>query len=140
MHINFCLHHFCTAQDEIFCTSYVTAYYLKHTLHYQGKVFLVGMEGFGSELELMGMTYVGPGPDHIQGEAPEWSKTVLDPEVGPGVGGWVVAPEWSKAPPAEVFRGSGRMGWGDPGHPRYMISLGVWGRGGTGVDPEVYNM
>ena len=65
----------------------MTAYYLKNTLKYQGKVFLVGMEGFGSELELMGMTYVGPGPDHIQGGAPEWAKTQLDPEVPRGEGG-----------------------------------------------------
>ena len=77
---------FSSTQDEIFCTSYVTAYYLKNTLKYQGKVFLVGMEGFGSELELMGMTYVGPGPDHIQGDAPEWAKTPLDPEVPRGEG------------------------------------------------------
>ena len=59
----------------------MTAHYLKHTLAYQGKVFLVGMEGFGAELALMGMTYVGPGPDHIQGESPDWNNMPLDPEV-----------------------------------------------------------
>ena len=68
-------------QEEIFCTSYVAAHYLKHSLHYQGKVFLVGMEGFGDELTNMGMTYTGTGPDHIQGDAPQWATTPLDPDV-----------------------------------------------------------
>lgn len=61
--------------------SYVASYYLKHTLQYQGKVYLMGQEGFSLELEQAGMTVTGPGPDPIQGDAPDWAKTPIDPEV-----------------------------------------------------------
>ena len=50
-------------------------------LNFEGKVFLAGMEGFGKELSSLGMTYIGPGVDPIQGEPAEWAKTKLDPEV-----------------------------------------------------------
>ena len=50
-------------------------------LNFEGKVFLAGMEGFGKELSSLGMTYIGPGVDPIQGEPAEWAKTTLDPEV-----------------------------------------------------------
>ena len=50
-------------------------------LDYKGKVYLVGMDGFGSELTHMGMTFTGPGADLIQGEPSEWAKMKLDPEV-----------------------------------------------------------
>lgn len=44
-------------------------------------MFLVGMEGFGAELASMGMTYIGTGPDHIEGDTTHWAQTPLDPEV-----------------------------------------------------------
>ncbi len=68
-------------QEEIFCVSYVASYYLKHSLQYQGKVYLMGQEGFCLELERAGMTVTGPGPDPIQGDAADWAKTPIDPEV-----------------------------------------------------------
>ena len=68
-------------QENIFCVSYVASYYLQHTLQYQGKVFLMGQEGFASELEQAGMTVTGPGVDPIQGEPADWAKTPIDPEV-----------------------------------------------------------
>ena len=48
-------------QDELFCTSYVVAHYLRHSLQLKGTVYLVGMPGFGHELELQGIPYTGPG-------------------------------------------------------------------------------
>lgn len=68
-------------QEEIFCTSYVTAYYLRHVLGFEGKVYLAGMEGFSQELALHGIPSVGSGQDVIQGEESDWIKSALDPEV-----------------------------------------------------------
>ena len=50
-----------TKQEEIFCTAYIAAHYLKHSLKLQGKVYLIGMPGFGDELRLQGIPYIGPG-------------------------------------------------------------------------------
>ena len=41
--------------------AYVVAHYLRHSLRLQGKVYLVGMPGFGNELELQGIPFIGPG-------------------------------------------------------------------------------
>ena len=72
-------------QEDIFCVSYVASYYLKHCLAVECKVYLVGQEGFKLELEQMGMTVIGPGPDPIVGEPADWAKTPIDPEVNKGV-------------------------------------------------------
>ena len=45
----------------MFCTAYITAYYLKHVLQLSGKVYLMGMPGFAHELDLLGVTYTGTG-------------------------------------------------------------------------------
>lgn len=70
------------AQEEIFCTSYVTAYYLRRVLGFEGKAYLMGMEGFAHELALEGISSTGPGQDLIEGDPADWAKTKLDPEVG----------------------------------------------------------
>ena len=61
--------------------SYVASYYLQHEVKYQGKVYLMGQEGFTSELEKAGMTVTGPGPDPIEGDISDWDKIPIDPEV-----------------------------------------------------------
>ena len=68
-------------QEEIFCTSFVTSYYLRHILGYSGKVYLLGMPGFARDLAVQGIDSIGPGEDHIQGEPSDWIHTKLDPEV-----------------------------------------------------------
>ena len=45
----------------MFCTAYITAYYLKHVLQLSGKVYLMGMPGFAHELDLLGVAYTGTG-------------------------------------------------------------------------------
>ena len=40
---------------------YVASHYLRNSLKLEGKVYLVGMAGFGRELELQGISYTGPG-------------------------------------------------------------------------------
>jgi len=72
----------CFSQEEIFCTSFVTSYYLRHILGYSGKVYLLGMPGFARDLAVQGIDSIGPGEDHIQGEPQDWVHTRLDPEVG----------------------------------------------------------
>ena len=50
-------------------------------LKFEGKVYLVGMDGFGDELTLLGIPFFGPGVDPIEGDPPDWAKSTLDPEV-----------------------------------------------------------
>jgi ribonucleotide monophosphatase NagD (HAD superfamily) len=90
-------------QEEVFCTSYVAAHYLKHSLKLQGKVYLLGMPGFAHELDLQGIHYTGPGvspvlcncsrhcsrltcgllqEDPVLATTAELLETPLDPEVG----------------------------------------------------------
>ena len=77
--------------------AYVAAHYLKHSLKLQGKVYLVGMAGFGKELQLQGITYTGPGvrsppflhtlsclllqEDPVPESVADMLETPLDPEV-----------------------------------------------------------
>eukprot|EP00731_Ephydatia_muelleri_P028177 Em0019g1050a len=75
-------------ENEIFCTSYVTAYYLKHVLNFTQKVYLIGMEGFAQELNAMGLSCIGPGNDPINGTSSDWLKMPIDLEVGAVVVGF----------------------------------------------------
>lgn len=68
-------------EEEVFCTSYVAAHYLKHSLKLQGKVYLLGMPGFAHELDLQGIHYTGPGEDPVLATTAELLETPLDPEV-----------------------------------------------------------
>jgi phosphoglycolate phosphatase len=72
----------------VFCVAYVAAHYLRHTLQLPGKVYLLGMPGFGRELQLQGIPYTGPGEDPVVGTLTELLDTPLDPEVGAVVVGY----------------------------------------------------
>lgn len=49
------------SQEEVFCTSYITAHYLKHILRLRGRAYLMGMPGFARELDMMDVSYTGVG-------------------------------------------------------------------------------
>ncbi|CAL1535743.1 unnamed protein product [Lymnaea stagnalis] len=69
--------------EEIVCTAYIAAQYLK-TIGYQGKVYLIGKEeSLGYELKKAGIKYFGTGPDPLKGTSyQEWLTEIqLDPEV-----------------------------------------------------------
>ncbi|XP_013061272.2 glycerol-3-phosphate phosphatase-like isoform X1 [Biomphalaria glabrata] len=69
--------------DDIVCTAYAAAQYLKN-IGFKNKVYLVGKdESMGTELKDAGIQYFGPGPDLLNGASyEEWFKnTVLDSEV-----------------------------------------------------------
>lgn len=83
-------------ENEVFPSGYVAAYYLKHMMQLQGKVYLLGMPGFGHELDLQGIRYIGPGPDPIQGTGADWLATPLDPEVEAVVVGFDVHFSYAK--------------------------------------------
>jgi phosphoglycolate/pyridoxal phosphate phosphatase family enzyme len=61
--------------------SYVASHYLRNSLKLEGKVYLVGMAGFGRELELQGISYTGPGEDPVPLTQADMLETSLDPEV-----------------------------------------------------------
>ena len=44
-------------QDDMVCSAYTTAQYIKHTLGYTGKVYVVGNSGIGGELEAEGIAH-----------------------------------------------------------------------------------
>ena len=60
-------------QEEVFCTSYVAAHYLKNSLRLQGKVYLIGMSGFAHELGLQGLPFTGPGVREASPCSSVWS-------------------------------------------------------------------
>ena len=68
-------------QHEVFPTSYVTASYLRNILNFDKKVYLMGLPGFAQELDLQGISWIGPGPDPLVGGPADWVKLTLDPEV-----------------------------------------------------------
>ncbi len=68
----------------MFCTSFVCSYYLRHTLNFSGKVYVMGMEGLAQDLALQGIDSIGPGPDEFRGTREDLLKTPLDPDVRVG--------------------------------------------------------
>jgi phosphoglycolate phosphatase len=67
--------------EDIHSPASVAGVFLKDILKIEGKVYLLGMEGFGEELDLMGLEYFGPGLDPFTGSLEEWSKYEYDPKV-----------------------------------------------------------
>ncbi|XP_071809627.1 glycerol-3-phosphate phosphatase-like isoform X1 [Asterias amurensis] len=67
--------------NDIFCTAYAAAHYLKETLKFEGKVYLIGESGLEEELKLHNISYTGPGPDPVVGTQQDWLQIPLDPEV-----------------------------------------------------------
>ncbi|XP_013401421.1 glycerol-3-phosphate phosphatase [Lingula anatina] len=68
-------------EDEIICTAFVAAQYLKSILPANSKVYVMGMPGMLQELDKAGIRHIGSGPDVIHGTITEWVQTELDPEV-----------------------------------------------------------
>jgi phosphoglycolate phosphatase len=74
--------------DELFPTSYSTAIYLK-SIGFDRKVFIVGSSGIAGELENVGISSTGVGPDHTPNHwTPGMANINLDPEIGAVVVGF----------------------------------------------------
>ncbi|KAK3094704.1 hypothetical protein FSP39_005231 [Pinctada imbricata] len=73
---------FDATEDEIVCTSYIAALYL-HNIGFKGKIYVVGNEGMGEELDNYGFNHCGIGPDPVKGptDLHSFSTTELDPDV-----------------------------------------------------------
>ncbi|GFO26456.1 phosphoglycolate phosphatase [Plakobranchus ocellatus] len=70
-------------KDEVLCTAYIAAKYL-HASNFQGKVYMIGgKDSMGAELDKVGIEYICPGPDPLEGgNYSEWHTNMkLDPEV-----------------------------------------------------------
>lgn len=52
---------FCLSQEEIYCTSYAVAYYLKEILKFDKKVFTIGTTGMVEELDALNIPHTGSG-------------------------------------------------------------------------------
>ncbi|XP_070560766.1 glycerol-3-phosphate phosphatase-like [Ptychodera flava] len=69
-------------EEEIVCTAFAAAAYLKYGLKYEGKVYLMGSAGMEEELELMGYQHTGTGPDPSPSyDLDKWAALPIDPEV-----------------------------------------------------------
>ena len=51
----------CLSQEEIYCTSYAVAYYLKEILKFDKKVFTIGTTGMVEELDALNIPHTGSG-------------------------------------------------------------------------------
>ncbi|RIB02303.1 2-phosphoglycolate phosphatase [Gigaspora rosea] len=69
-------------EDEIFCSSYASAYYLKNVLKFpkEKKIYIVGESGIADELALEGIRHCGLSDNNIQTFKSD--DIVSDPEVG----------------------------------------------------------
>nr|XP_055032502.1 glycerol-3-phosphate phosphatase [Misgurnus anguillicaudatus] len=72
---------FDATEDEVFGTAYCAAIYLKTVCKVEGKVYLIGSNAMGQELEMLGIQQVGVGPDPISGVQSDWANVPLDNEV-----------------------------------------------------------
>lgn len=77
-------------KEEIYCTSYAVAYYLREIIKFDKKVFTIGTTGMVEELDALNIPHTGSGPDHSSGgyNMQEWTSFTLDPEVGAVVCGF----------------------------------------------------
>ncbi|KAL7643588.1 UNVERIFIED_CONTAM: hypothetical protein RMT77_005571 [Armadillidium vulgare] len=73
---------FIAGKGEAISTSYIIAQHLKQ-IDFSKKVYVMGMSGITSELDLENIKYTGIGPDPVPESIFDLEKTVvLDPEVG----------------------------------------------------------
>lgn len=56
---------FTATRDEILSTSYLVAHYL-NGINFKDKVYIVGSEGIGGELDAVGIRHIGIGPDNVK--------------------------------------------------------------------------
>ncbi|XP_043930078.1 glycerol-3-phosphate phosphatase [Protopterus annectens] len=69
-------------KEEVFGTAHCTALYLKQVACFNGgKVYLIGGKALSEELDKVGISYVGPGPDPVFGGMSDWASVPLDPDV-----------------------------------------------------------
>ncbi|XP_012265108.2 glycerol-3-phosphate phosphatase-like [Athalia rosae] len=74
--------------DEVMCTSYLAATYLKEK-NFSQKVYIVGTSGIAEELEAVGIDYIGLGPDPVITDSAEMVRDFKpDPTVGAVVVGF----------------------------------------------------
>ena len=53
------------AQEDIVCSAYATAQYIKHTLGYKGKVYIIGSAGIQGEFDAEGIPHTGVGVNRL---------------------------------------------------------------------------
>ncbi|KAJ0178263.1 hypothetical protein K1T71_006086 [Dendrolimus kikuchii] len=73
--------------EDILSTAYLVAHYLKD-IDFSKKVYLLGSNGIGEELEAVGISYIGIGPDHVKPDFKSMKPADLDPDVGAVVVGF----------------------------------------------------
>ncbi|KAK7099389.1 hypothetical protein V1264_003533 [Littorina saxatilis] len=66
--------------DEIVCTAYIAALYLKNK-QFKGKVFVVGNTAMGQELDAVGIAHTGIGPAPTVGGIPDWVDLKWDSDI-----------------------------------------------------------
>ncbi|XP_048769824.2 glycerol-3-phosphate phosphatase-like isoform X2 [Ostrea edulis] len=74
---------FPATEDEIVCTSYISALYL-HNMNFKGKIYVMGNPSMGAELDRFGLKHTGIGPDppdEDQGALQAVPGLNLDPEI-----------------------------------------------------------
>lgn len=71
---------FDVTERDVFGTAYCSALFLQR-LGLQGKVYLVGNDAMRQELETVGISQTGVGPDPVTGKQADWARVPLDPEV-----------------------------------------------------------
>lgn len=65
--------------NEVYCTAYTCALYLKQNLGSDGEVYVVGNASIGQELDKVGIKHFGIGPDNSIKNAGEASKLGTEP-------------------------------------------------------------
>ena len=70
-------------KDDIIGTAYVLAQYLKHTIKYDGKVYLVGSKGLAGELDNVGIPHTGLGDGATEEDVDE--QYIVDMELDPEI-------------------------------------------------------
>lgn len=73
---------FIANKEEIVCSSYVTALYLKQQ-NFKRKVYIMGASGIARELEDVGIAHYGAEPEPLVGDVYDLKNTMtLEPDVG----------------------------------------------------------
>ena len=67
--------------EQIMCTAFATAYYMRNVLKFQGKAYLLGAPGFKKEMNETGIDTSDVGPDLTSGGLKEWISIPLDPDI-----------------------------------------------------------
>lgn len=68
-------------REDIICSAYVTAQYIRHQLGIRGKIFVVGSYGLQKELNNAGFDTSPIGPDPLQDSSCDWTDMPLDPDI-----------------------------------------------------------